>query len=189
MLDNLFDLVKQYAGDAIVNNPAVPNEKNDAVIAETSSSIAGGLQGLLSQGGGLKNILNMFGGQDNGEAGNNVTQHLSGGLIQNLMDKFGLDQQAAGGVASSIIPSVLSNLVKKTNDPSDKSFDIQGLFNSFSGGKTSGLDIQGLLSKVKGGVLDQDGDGDTDMQDLLAALNKGGGSGGILDKVKGMFGA
>ena len=61
MLDQLTNLVKQYAGDAIINNPAIPNERNDEAINETSSSIAGGLQNMLS-GGGAQDILKMFSG-------------------------------------------------------------------------------------------------------------------------------
>lgn len=190
MLEELLNLVKQQSGDAIINNPAVPNEHNEAVIAETSNSIAGGLQGMLSQGGGLTDILKMFGGQDQGTATNNITQQLSGGVIQNLMSKFGLDSQAAGGIASSLIPGILSKLVSKTNDPNDSSFNIQSIFNNFSGGQTSGMDISGLLSKVKSGAIDLNGDGHTDMQDLMAVFSQGGGNsgGGILDKLKGMLG-
>lgn len=187
MLDNLLNVVKQYAGEAIVNNPAVPNEKNEEVITEASSSIAGGLQGLLSQGGGLKDVLKIFGGQDAVE-NSNVTNQISGGVVQNLMDKFGLDSRSAGSIAGSLVPSVLSSLVQKTNDTGDSSFDIQGLFNSLSGGRTSGLNLQDMLSKVKSGALDLDGDGDTDLQDLLSLFNKGGGS-GLMDKVKGLFGS
>ena len=56
MLDELFNLVKQNAGTAIVNNPAIPNEKNDEVINEASSSIAGGLQEMFS-GGGVQDLF------------------------------------------------------------------------------------------------------------------------------------
>jgi hypothetical protein len=192
MLEELLNLVKQQSGDAIINNPAVPNEHNEAVIAETSNSIAGGLQGMMAQGGGLTDILKMFGGQDQGTATNNITQQLSGGVIQNLMSKFGLNSQAAGGIASSLIPIVLGKLVSKTHDSNDSSFNIQSIFNSFSGGQTSGMDVSGLLSKVQSGAIDLNGDGHTDVQDLLSAFsgnsNNSGGGGGILDKLKGMLG-
>lgn len=189
MLENLLELVKQQAGGSIINNPAIPNDRNDEAIAVASNSIEGGLQGLLSQSGGLKDILKMFGGQDGGNASSNITQQLSGGVIQNLMDKFGLDKGAAGSIAGGLIPSVLSNLVSKTNDPNDNGFNIQSIFNSLSGGQTSNMNIAGLLSKVQGGGLDLDGDGDTDLQDLMLLVTKGSGSGGgILDKVKGLFG-
>jgi hypothetical protein len=101
------------------------------------------------------------------------------------MNKFGLDQNAASGIANNLVPNVMQGLVQKTNDPNDSSFDIQGIFNSLSGGSTSGFNVQGLLNKFKGAGLDQDGDGDTDLQDLTKMVS--GGGGGILEKVKGMI--
>jgi hypothetical protein len=184
MLDQLIDLVKKHSGDAIIKNPSIPNEKNDAALQSASSSIFSGLQGLLSQGQ-LSDVLKMFGGQSG--ASNAVSQQVSGGFIQNLMDQFGLDKRQAGNVADKVVPNVLDDMVKKTNDPNDKSFDIQGIFNSLSGGQTSGLNMQSLLNKIKGGKLDLDGDGDTDFQDLMSIV-KGGGTGNLMDKVKGLFG-
>jgi uncharacterized protein YidB (DUF937 family) len=183
MLDQLTNLVKQYAGDAIINNPAIPNERNDEAINETSSSIAGGLQNMLSSGG-AQDILKMFSGNQS-VSNSTVTNNVSGGVIQNLMSKFGLDQSTASNIANKLVPNVMQNLVQKTNDPNDSSFDIQGIFNGLSGGSTSGFNMQALLNKLKGAGLDQDGDGDTDLQDLTKMLS--GGGGGILDKVKGMF--
>ena len=61
MLDNLFDMIKGLAGDAVINNPEVPNEHNDAVVAEATNTVAGGLQNLAA-GGGLQSILSLFGG-------------------------------------------------------------------------------------------------------------------------------
>jgi len=183
MLDQLTNLVKQYASDAIVNNPAIPNERNDEVINETSSSIAGGLQNMLSSGG-AQDLLKMFSGNQS-ISNSVVTNNVSGGVIQNLMNKFGLDQSAASNIASNLVPNVMQNLVQKTNDPNDSSFDIQGIFNGLSGGSTSGFNMQALLNKFKGAGLDQDGDGDTDLQDLTKMVS--GSGGGILDKVKSMF--
>lgn len=185
MLDQLMDLVKKHAGDAIVNNPDIPNEKNDAAINEASSSITGGLQNMFSQGN-VQDIMKMFSG--GGNAANSAAgQELSGGFIQNLMDKFNLNQSQAQSVSDKVVPGVLEDMVSKTNDPSDKSFDIQGIFNSISGGQTAGFNMQGMLDKFKGAKFDIDGDGDTDLQDLMA-LVKGGSKGNLMDKVKGLFG-
>ena len=184
MLDQLTNLVRQYAGDAIINNPAIPNERNDEAINEASSSIAGGLQNLLSSGG-AQDILKMFSGNQS-ISNSTVTNNVSGGVIENLMNKFGLDQRAASGIANNLVPNVMQNMVQKTNDPNDSSFDIQGIFNNLTGGSTSGFNVQALLNKFKGAGLDQDGDGDTDLQDLTKMVS-GGGAGGILDKVKAMF--
>jgi uncharacterized protein YidB (DUF937 family) len=183
MLDNLINLVREQAGSSIINNPAVPNEQNEQVIAETSSSITGGLQNMIASGG-LKDVLGLFGGGgDQASNSNPVVQNLSGNVIQQLMSKFGIDQQAASGIAGNVVPDVLKKLVNKTNDPNDSSFDIQGIFNQLSGGKTQNTNIQGLLGK-----LDRDGDGDTDMQDVMSMFSGGGQGGGLMDSVKGLFG-
>ncbi len=181
MLENLLDLVKKHAGNAIVNNPDIPNERNDEAIQETSSSITSSLQNILSQGG-LSNVLKMFSGGDVNNS--SAIQNISGGLIEKLKEKFGLDHQQASNVADQVVPNVMNEMVSKTNDPNDSSFDIQGIFNKLSGGKTGGFNIQGLLNKAKAG-LDLDGDGDTDLSDLKSVFS--GGASGITDKLKGLF--
>ncbi len=185
-LDQLINLVKEHAGAAINNNPAIPADKKEDAIAVTGSSIAGGLQELLSKGGaGVTDLMKLFAGKENpGESP--VTQQVSDSVTQNLSSKLGIPASQAGSIASSIIPSILGGLVNKTNDPNDHSFNIQDIFNHFSGGKTSGLDVSSVLNKFKGS-LDKDGDGDVDLNDLTAMFSGGGGIGGIMDKVKGMF--
>jgi hypothetical protein len=183
MLDNLLNLVKQQAGSSIVNNPEIPNEQNEEAVAAAGQGISGGLQQLLSQGG-IKDVMSLFSGNQDINDSNPAVQQVSGNVIQNLMDKIGLNQQQASSVAGGLVPDVLKNLVHKTNDPNDGSFDIQGIFNSLSGGSTSGMNIQSMLNKFKGG-LDVDGDGDVDLQDLTAAFS--GKGGGVMDTLKGLF--
>jgi hypothetical protein len=50
MLDQLMKLVEQHAGDAIVNNPAIPNQHNNAAIKDVASQIFSGLQSQASGG-------------------------------------------------------------------------------------------------------------------------------------------
>lgn len=188
MLDNLMNLIKEQAGSAIIDNPAIPNDRNEEAIAATSQSITGGLQNLLSSGG-VKQVLSLFAAEESTISSSPVTQQVSGNVIQDLMQKFNLDQGQATNIAGGMVPNILQNLVKKTNDPSDNSFDIQGIFNSLSGGRTGGMNIQGLLGKFAAGGLDKDGDGDVDMQDLMAMFSGGqGGGGGMLDNVKNLLG-
>ena len=48
MLENLTNLVKEQAGDSIINNPAIPNEQNDNAIQAASGSITEVLQEKVS---------------------------------------------------------------------------------------------------------------------------------------------
>lgn len=194
MLEQLLNLVKEQAGTAIINNPDIPNERNDEAVGDVTNSIAGGLQNALA-GGQFKDVLKLLGGQGGDLQNNPMANQLSGNAISSLMDKFGLNQGQAGSIVSNLLPGVLQNLISKTNNPGDNSFDLQGIFSSLTGGKTGGLDLQGLLGKVtQGGGLDRDGDGDTDLNDVINMVKGGAsqqqqsGGGGMMDIVKGLFG-
>jgi hypothetical protein len=47
MLKELFDLVKGEATDTVINNPDVPNQYNNDVVAEATNTVASGLRNLL----------------------------------------------------------------------------------------------------------------------------------------------
>ena len=163
MIDQLTDLVKQYAGDAIISNPAIPDERNDEAIGEASQSIFGGLKNAISNGN-LSEVTNMF---NSGQSAINspVTQNIQGDFVKNLMHKFGLDNGKATQIAGALIPIVIQKFVHKTNDPNDKSFDLTSILGSLTGNAGGGLND--VLGKFTGG-------------DQQAA-------GGMLDKVKGFF--
>lgn len=207
MLDNLFNMIKGVAGDAVINNPEVPNEHNDAVVAEATNTVAGGLQNLVA-GGGLESILSLFGGggQQQGKASlmsNPIVAMMIGHFAKKLMGKFGLQSNQASGVAQSLIPSVISNLISKTNDPSNSSFTLDGLLNSLTGGQSqqiaqqqqaggdSGFSFQNLISQFTGNGQ-QGGSGLMDIVSQLAggatqAQQQQGGGGGLIDMIKGFI--
>jgi Ca2+-binding EF-hand superfamily protein len=200
MFEQLMDLVKQHSGDAIINNPAVPNEQNEEVMHAASGSIMDTLKGMMS-GGGAASVLNLFNSQNSSADVNNhpVTQNVSSNLISTLMSKFGIGGDKAGGIASMLIPVVMSKLVSKTNDTNDNSFNLQGIFNSLSGNNTGGMNIGNLVSQFGGNALDKNNDGHVDLADLTAAFsgnsstnqpqqNTQQGSGGIMDTLSGLFG-
>ena len=145
MFENLLQLVKENAGDAIVNNSAIPNEHNDAAIKTTASGIMDHLKGLTANGG-VEKVMEMFqgGNVENNPEVNNMSSNIAG----NLMNKFGLNSDQASSAIKNLIPVVMGQLVNKTNDPKDNSFDLQGIIGSLGGGKTSG--IGGLLGGLKG---------------------------------------
>lgn len=164
MLDNLLELVKNNAGSAIVTNPVIPNERNDEAIEFASSSIFNTLKNAAGNGN-FSDIMNMFNGSGNA-AETPMANIMNNDLVKGLMDKFSLNQNDAGGVASGLLPNVLNSLVNKTNDPNDNSIDIQGILGKLTGGD-GGFDVQNIISKFSGGTSS---------------------GGGILDSLKGLFG-
>lgn len=174
MLENLIDLVKQHAGNVIVNNPAIPNERNDEAISAASGSIFDGLKNAIS-GGNISDLVSMFKG-NNPEAASGLTQQIQGNVVDQLVQKFGLDQSQAGNIAGGLVPDVLKQLVHKTNDPNDSSFDLKGILGSLTGGgQAGGFDLQGMLNQFTGGGNDG------------AGQAAGGVIGGLLGKLKGLF--
>lgn len=184
MFEQLTQLVQQYGGDAVVNNTAVPNEHNEAVINETSSSIFSGLQKIASEGGAEK-LAGLFNGNSPIDNSNPVVQQITQQLTGSLGEKFGLSSSAASGVAASMIPQILSSLVNKTKDPNDSSFQISDIIASISGNSGQASGIMETINKY--GMqfgLDQNNDGKVDIADA-AALTKSGGLSGLLGKLFG----
>lgn len=144
MLENLIQLVKENAGEAIINNPVVPNEQNDAAIEATAGSIFDSLKNQFTNGGGMEMITGLFNGS--GDASSNpVSGNVSNDAIAGLVKKIGLPEGAAAGIVSQLVPKVMDILKSKTNDPNDNSFDLQSIIGSFAGG-----DSGNLINKVKG---------------------------------------
>jgi hypothetical protein len=207
MLENLFNLVKEFAGDAVVKNPDVPNEHNDEVTAEATKTVAGGLQNMMA-GGGLENVLSLFGGggqqQQTGGGGllkNPIVNMMIGHFAGKLMGKFGLGSTQANGVANNLIPSVISNLVSRTNDPSNSSFNINSIIGALTGGGAApaqaqqsgggGFDFQNILSSFTGGG----NGGGGGLADIISKVTGGAqqqqqqqsGGGGLMDIIKGFM--
>ncbi|NIG52711.1 hypothetical protein [Chitinophaga sp. Cy-1792] len=188
MLEQLLQLVQEHAQGAVVNNPAVPNEQNQAVMQAASESITNGLQQELANGN-TEGVLSLLGGHTSTE-GNPVVNNISNNFLDTLLQKFNLDKGAATQLAGSLIPTVLGSLVSKTNDPSNSHFSLDGILGSLTGGASSGLDLNGILGKLKSG-LDTNGDGNVDLGDLKNILSngaKGQQEGGIGGMLKNLFG-
>lgn len=137
MLENLINLVKEHAGDAIVNNPAIPNERNDEAIQSTAGGIMDHLSKMTS-GGGMEAITGLF-NQGANSGSNPEISNISNSVAGGLMEKFGLDEGQAGNIAKQLIPVVMDKFINKTNDPNDSSFDLNSIVGSLSSGGASGL--------------------------------------------------
>ena len=178
MLENLFNLVKDNSTDAVINNPAIPNEKNDEVVADATHSVADGLQGLLA-GGGLQKLLSMFNDNNNLGSGGLLSNPIVGNIISSfknkLTNKYDVSGTEADNISTGLIPNVLSGLINKTNNPNDSSFSIGSIINSLTGESKNGNEggIGEFVSKFTDGSLDVNKDGHIGFDDLISKVTGG----------------
>jgi len=212
MLDQLFNIVKGFGKETVVENPEVPNEINNDVMAEATNTVAGGLKNVMA-GGGIENIVSLFqggGGQSSGGGllKNPMVTMMIGHLISKLTNKYNMSPASASNVASNLVPNVLNDLIQKTQDPNNSNFTLDKLIGSLTGGgeasvaqQTGGFNFQDLISNFTGGGgtsggKGRDGGAGFDLQDIFnkvtnSARNNTGGSnsggGGLMEMIKGFI--
>ena len=180
MFEDLINLIRQNADDAVIKNPSIPNEKNEAAVETAGGSIMTTLKNALI-GGRLNDVLSFF--KNGKQSSPELVQEATNNYAQDLQNNLGIAPADASKTASALVPQTMQQLATKTADPSDKSFNIQNIFNKLSGNKTSGFNMEEMLNKFTGGKLDKDGDGDVDFKDLRSVFM----GGGMADKAKGFF--
>jgi len=188
MINQLMELVRDSGQQTVVENPEVPNEKNEAVMEEASSSIHCGLKDML-QTGGPGALKRLFEGVQSGDNDNPAVQQVANQFSGNLTQKLGIGSGTAKSIAGKLIPAVLGKLMNRSkNAESDSSFSIGNILGSLSGGdgqlegpgQPDGPGQPqgegGLMGKISNmGTrlgLDKDGDGDTDLKDLLSMFRR-----------------
>lgn len=200
MLEELFNLVKQAAQDKVINNPDIPNEKNNEIVGEATDTVASGLRNIVA-GGGAESLLSLFGNKNQGFdlnslKSNPIVSMMIGYFTNKLMNKHNMSGDQASNIAGSLIPDALKGLVNKIHDPSDGGFSLDGLLKSITGGKSEevaqqhGGGLQDILGKLSGGG--SNGGGLMDIVSQLAGgardqQQKNGGGGGLMDVIKGFM--
>ncbi|MES1218091.1 MAG: hypothetical protein ABUT20_21470 [Bacteroidota bacterium] len=215
MFEQISNLVKEFGQQSVVENPAIPNDQNNAVLAEATHTITGGMQNMLA-GGGLQDILSLFTGGGNNNQSNSQSGGISGLLnnpavasmvsnfVSSLMNKFNMSHAQATSVSNSLIPNVLNGLITRTTstDPANSAFDLNSLIGSLTGGNVAtkqsggGFDFQGLLNQFTSGGGNAGGGG-FNLDNIINEVTQGAqqhqqqqqakSGGGIEDMIKGFF--
>ena len=170
MLDQLLGLVQQNSQQAIVQNPAVPNEQNNDVMQTLLGSITGGLQ-QEAQNGNVPGIMGLLSGKSgttpNALMSNPIVAAIASKAVNAIMEKFGMSSSTAGGIVSSVLPGVLGGLISKVTNSGDSSLD----FNSILGSLLGGSNTNNTSSQGSGFNFNEIGnamaDGKLDMSDLV----------------------
>jgi len=213
MLEQISELVKEFGKEAVIDNPDVPNEENNAVLAEATNTITGGMQNMLA-GGGLQDLISLFTGGNNNQSNtqsrgiggllkNPIVSMMVGHLISKLVGKFNMSPAKASNISNNLIPNVLNGLISKTtsNDPSNDAFDFNDLIGSLTGGNAAtsesspgGFNFQDLLNQLTSGG--NGNAGQFNLQDIISQVTQGAqqnqeqhsrGGGGLTDLIKGFF--
>jgi len=198
MLEQLMGLIQDQSQDAIVKNPAIPNEHNADAMQAILGAVTGGLQNQAQSGNisGLMGLLSGNSGTGNNLMNNPIVSGIAQNAIGSLMEKFGLSNNAAANIIALVLPGVLTSMISKTSNPNDDSLDFGGIMGSLLGGQ------QTQQAQQQGGFdFNQIGyalaDGKLDMNDVMRIggsllggggagnNNAGGGLGGLLG---GLFG-
>lgn len=195
MLEQLMGLIQDHSQDAIVNNPAIPNQNNNDAMQTILQSVMGGLQNEAQGGnvGGLMGLLSGQGGQGGSLMNNPIVAGIAQNAIGSLMEKFGLSNSAAGNVIAQVLPGVLGSMISKTSNPNDNSMDFGGIMGSLLGGQAQQTQQQGGFDFNQIGYAMADGK--LDMNDVMriggSLLGGGGGNaggGGLGGLLGGLFG-
>jgi|DEB19_MinimDraft_2_1074335.scaffolds.fasta_scaffold09448_3 hypothetical protein len=149
MIENLTELIRENSAELIINNEAIKNEYNEAAISETLNVIISGLKSEVSKGNiaGLTEIL-----KSNGNLSNNkIVSKMVSNFSESLISKFDVNNNDAEHISQNLIPEVMHQLISKTNDPNDESFNIQGLLSNLGGNGLGGMLINMFSSNKKEG--------------------------------------
>ena len=131
MLDQLLKLVEQSARESIVDNKAIPDQLNNAAIKEVTNQIFNGIKGQVSRGD-MEQVINLF-QTGKSKAPSPVITSIIETVTTSLTSKFNIAPDVAQSVADNIVPAVMSQVIKKTNDPKDIDFDLQQMLRGMSG--------------------------------------------------------
>ncbi|MCX8020868.1 MAG: hypothetical protein N2747_10280 [Chitinophagaceae bacterium] len=185
----------------MVENPDVPNEYNQEIMADTTKTIASGFQNILA-GGGLQNILELFKGAKGGSSSgignllkNLIVVMMVGYFISKLVNKYRLSPSSATNIANNLIPNAIHALAQNIFDPSNPNATVDRLVNSLTGAENSapsaenqsGVGIlQNLLESFTGGDGNSGG-----LQDLIGNIAEkarssfqSGQAGGLMELIK-----
>jgi len=174
MLENLNQLVRENVQDAVVNNNEIPNEQNEEVIRAASGSIFDSLKEQISSGN-ISALADIF---NTGNTNDSLVAQQASGSFTDKLAALGINAETAKNIAASVIPVIIGKLSQKTADPADSTFNIKDILGKLAGGADGKFDINDVIGMFNGGKQSQQPGQDGSVSP----------EGGILDKLKGMFG-
>jgi hypothetical protein len=130
MFEKLFMLVKNNAGMAVIDNPAIPVKYHEAVINEASSSIIEVLKNQMETGK-IKDLIRFF--QFSGIYNNSLVSSIVNKFANKLNNFYGIEPASALVAAKTLIQPVMLELVKQSKNEQNKDFGLSNLLSKLNG--------------------------------------------------------
>src|ERR1700678_3739485 len=132
MFEKLFMLVKNNAGTAIIDNPAIPAKYHEAVINEASSTIIEVLKGQMETGK-IKDLIRYF--QFSGIYNISLVSGMVNKFANKLNNFYGIDPNSAWVAANALIPPVMNELVIQSKNEQNKEFALTNMLSKLNGNR------------------------------------------------------
>ena len=142
MFEKLFMLVKNNAGTAVIDNPAIPVKYHEAVINEASSSIIEVLKNQLETGK-IKDLIKFF--QFSGIYNNTLVSSIINRFANKLNNFYGIEPDSAMQTANSLITPVMAELVKESKDAKNMDFGLSHFLSKLNGNQA---DMSHLVNQM-----------------------------------------
>jgi len=141
MFEKLFLLVKNNAGTAVMNNPAIPEKYRDAVLNDASSSIIEVLQ-KQTEGNKLKDFIKYF--QFPGVFNNPIITGAVKRFANKLNNFYGIESAEALSIANTLIIPVMQEMIRESKSGETKDFALATIISKLTGKIT---DVNVLLKQ------------------------------------------
>lgn len=141
MFEKLFLLVKNNAGTAVMNNPAIPEKYRDAVLNDASSSIIEVLQ-KQTEGNKLKDFIKYF--QFAGVFNNPIITSAVKRFANKLNNFYGIESAEALAISNALITPVMQEMIKESKSGETKDFALGTIISKLTGKIT---DVNVLLKQ------------------------------------------
>jgi len=141
MFEKLFLLVKNNAGTAVMNNPAIPEKYRDAVLNDASSSIIEVLQ-KQTEGNKLKDFIKYF--QFTGVFNNPIIASAVKRFANKLNNFYGIETTEALTIANALIVPVMQEMMKESKSGEHKEFALDTIISKLTGKLT---DVNVLMNQ------------------------------------------
>jgi hypothetical protein len=143
MFEKLFLLVKNNAGEAVINNPAIAENNREAVLNDASSSIIEVLKSQM-ESGKIKDFVTYF--QFTGIYSNPLISKAVNKFANKLNNYYNMDSKQAMETSKALIPPVMQELIKQSKSEQNKEFALRAILTKLGGGIG---DMTLLLNQLK----------------------------------------